>query len=181
MYCYLWWDTAHPKECKFGERFVKEGVDPKKDCADRVRSSLGVQKGRFDDGSVTIDAIWDVSVVAEKINRNKAHGAVDNWLREQIGFRKAGYAEVHSLEVAEMRLRVNRLLAKLGQPLSEVTLSTKQFQVAEEVLDKIDAGCRIFLASLCARFGKTIWSAAIAQEVGADLVVIARRIGVNRC
>ena len=31
MYCYLWHEKTDVDECKFGERWVKEGQDPKKE------------------------------------------------------------------------------------------------------------------------------------------------------
>ena len=52
-------------------------------------------------------------------------------------------------------------------------LSTKQFEIAEEVLDLFATGSRIVLAELCARFGKTIWSAAVAVEQETDVVIVA--------
>jgi len=44
--------------------------------------------------------------------------------------------------------------------------------VAEEVIEMFDDS-QIILAELCARFGKTIWSAAVATEMDADIVVVA--------
>jgi hypothetical protein len=173
MYCYLWADVKEPAECKFGERFVKAGVDPEKDCKARIRESLGVQKGRFDDGSVKMIAFWDVSEAAAAVGRNKAHGKMDDFLRESLGYRKKGYAEVHELPAAEMQIRVNKLLHSLGQPLMTADLSTLQYKVAEEVLGFYSSGSKTVLASLCARFGKTVWSGAVAVELDVRIVVVA--------
>jgi hypothetical protein len=98
---------------------------------------------------------------------------MDDYLREFIGYRKGSTGEIHKLHGDDMKLRVNKLLAKLGQPLTTVGLSTKQYNVAEEVLSAFAKDERVVLAELCARFGKTIWSGAVAVEQGADLVVIA--------
>ena len=98
---------------------------------------------------------------------------MDDYLRSFIGFRKGSTGEVHKLNVHDMQFRVNRLLTKLAQPLPKAKLSTKQFEVAEEVITKFDANDNVILAALCARFGKTIWSGAVAVETQSDLIVIA--------
>ena len=43
MWCYLWEETEHPGECKFGERWVFAGQDPQKEIRSRIRASLGVR------------------------------------------------------------------------------------------------------------------------------------------
>jgi hypothetical protein len=174
MFVYLWDEISdNGEECKFGERFVFEGEDPEKQCMKRVRESMGVRKDKYDDGDVNLVAIWDVSELAEKVGKNYVKAHMDDYLRSFIGFRKGSTGEVHKLNVYDMQFRVNRLLTKLSQPLPKVRLSTKQFEVAEEVITKFDAGDNVILAALCARFGKTIWSGAVAVETQADLVVIA--------
>ena len=37
MYCYLWHEKTDVDECKFGERWVKEGQDPKKEILKRIK------------------------------------------------------------------------------------------------------------------------------------------------
>ena len=173
MYCYLWEEVDHPGECKFGERWVFAGQDSEKECRKRIRESLGVRKDIFDQGAVRIVALWDVSVIAEKVGRYYQRSRMDDYLREQIGYRKGSTGEIHKLHGDDMKLRVNKLLAKLGQPLVPAGLSTKQYEVAEEVLAAFDKDNHVVLAELCARFGKTIWSGAVAVEHGADIVVVA--------
>ena len=173
MYCYLWVEDGDDGECKFGERWVESGLDPLKDCMARIRESVGVRKDRFDEGKIRLIAIWDVTEQAIKVGRYYKKSRMDDYLREQIGYRKGSTGEIHRLSGADMQLRVNLLLAKLGQPLVSAKLSTKQYEIAEEVLAAFRRGQRIVLSELCARFGKTIWSAAVAAESGADLVIVA--------
>lgn len=173
MYCYLWEEINHLGECKFGERWVLAGQDPEKECHKRIRESLGVRKDIFDQGAVRVVALWDVSDVAKTVNRYYQRSRMDDYLREFIGYRKGSTGEIHKLHGDEMKLRVNKLLAKLGQPLITAGLSSKQYEVAEEVLSAFNNDNRVVLAELCARFGKTIWSGAVAVEQGADLVVVA--------
>lgn len=173
MFCYLWEDKDDKNECKFGERFVFAGQDPYVECAKRIRQSLGVRKDRFDEGKIRIVAIWDVSEIAKSIGKNRKGGKVDDYLRRKIGYRKGSTGEVHRLTGDDMRIRVNTLVKKHGQDLVSVKLSTKQFQVAKEVLGFFNNASRIVLAELCARFGKTIWSAAIAKETEVDVVIVA--------
>jgi hypothetical protein len=173
MYCYLWVEEGDEGECKFGERWVKSGQDPRTECLSRIRESVGVRKDRFDDGRIRLIAIWDVSEEAKKVGRYHQRSKMDDYLREHIGFRKGSTGEVHKLSGEEMQLRVNLLLAKLGQPLITAKLSTKQYLIAQEVLAAFAQGKRIVLSELCARFGKTIWSGAVAAESDADLVIVA--------
>lgn len=173
MYCYLWEEVEHPGECKFGERWVLAGQDPEKECHKRIRESLGVRKDIFDQGGVRVVALWDVSDVAKDVGRYYQRSRMDDYLREFIGYRKGSTGEIHKLCGDDMKLRVNKLLSKLGQPLITAGLSTKQYEIAEELLRAFDNNQRVVLAELCARFGKTIWSGAVAVEHGADLVVVA--------
>lgn len=173
MFCYLWHETTDDNECKFGERFVFDGQNPEEECRKRIRDSLGVRKDKFDEGTVIVDAIWDVSVWADQVGRNKKGGHMDDYIREQIGFRKGSTGEVHSLNADVMALKVNQLLQKQNQPLKEAGLSQWQYDQAEEVLRAIALGKRVILAELCARFGKTIWAGALAIESGSPLTIVA--------
>jgi hypothetical protein len=173
MFCYLWEDLDDDNECKFGERFVKLGQDPYDECLKRIRQSLGVRKDRFDEGKIRIVAIWDVSDIAKTIGKNRKGGKVDDYIRRKIGYRKGSTGEVHRLSGDDMRIRVNKEVAKHGQELVSAKLSTQQFKIAEEVLNYFSSGSRIVLAELCARFGKTIWSASLAVATEVDVVIVA--------
>lgn len=173
MYCYLWSEKGNPKESKFGERWVLSGQDPMEQCSKRIRESMGVRKDLFDNGEVIIHAIWDVSELAQKVGRYYKQSRMDDYLREFIGHRKGSTGEIHKLSGNDMMVRVNKLLHKQGQPLPVAGLSTKQYQVAEEVLAAILSGCRCILAELCARFGKTLGAAAIFLESDAQICIVA--------
>jgi len=173
MYCYLWEEDGDDNQCKFGERWVKHGEDPETECRARIRQSVGVRKDHFDEGKIKLIAIWDVSDEAKKVGRYYQRSKMDDYLREKIGYRKGSTGEIHKLSGTDMQLRVNLLLAKLGQPLISAKLSTKQYEITEEVLAAFARGQRIVLLELCARFGKTICSGAVAAESGADLVIVA--------
>lgn len=173
MYCYLWHEVTDTDECKFGERFVFGHQDPMTECRHRIRDSLGVRKDKFDEGSVVVDAIWDVSEWAEEVGRNRQHGKMDDYIREFIGFRKGSTGEVHKLDADVMALKVNQLLQKQNQPLITAGLSQWQYDQAEDVISAMSEGKRTILAELCARFGKTIWSGALAVETEAPLTIVA--------
>jgi len=173
MWCYLWEEIDDRTECKFGERWVFDGQDPETECRKRIRASLGVRKDKYDEGKIRLVAIWNVSEVAAKVGRLYKQSKMDDYLRSIIGYRKGTTGEVHLLSGDDMRSRVNKLLAKLCQPLPEAALSTPQYVVAEEVIEAIKEGNNIILAELCARFGKTIWSGALAHELNKDLIIVA--------
>lgn len=174
MFLYIWrdQDTDGDEQCKLGERWVKAGLDPVTDNAQRVWDQLQTRKDRAKiDEKIDLVAIFDVTEVAKIEDRYKQHGKVDDLIRNQIGFHKL--SEVHNLGGQDMKGRVADVIAGYGAKLIDAGLSTKQFEIAEEVLNLFASGSRIVLAELCARFGKTIWSGAVAAETGVDLVIVA--------
>ena len=173
MYVYLWSELQNPTECKFGERWVKAGLDPKKDVYRRVRQSINVEKHKLDDGRIVIKDFWDVTDIAKKYHKYYKNSKVDDFLRNKIGFRKGATGEFHDLPVAEMHRKVNQLLIKMNQPLPVADLSTSQYNKAVDVLQQYKSDAMIILAELCARFGKTIWSGAVANELDSDIVIVA--------
>lgn len=173
MYCYLWIDQATPEKCTFGERWVKAGEDPWKDCCKRIRQSVGKFKHTYDKGQYDVICVWDVSELAKKINRYHPQSRMDDYIRKFIGHRESTRSEVHVLPALEVKLKVDKFLAKQNQPLPTATLSTMQYQVAQEVIGSFVDGHKIVLAELCARFGKTIWSSAVAVEQDVDVVIVA--------
>ncbi len=176
MIVYCWEDSNTPGECKFGERWVTLGLDIEKSVLFRIRQSLGVRKDIFDQGDITLIAWWDVSKYAKRVNKCYPRARMDDHLRSFIGYRKNSTGEVHLLSGLDMKFKVNQLLTKLNQKLIDVKLSTKQYQVAEEVIEMFETN-QIILAELCARFGKTIWSAAIGVELDVDLIIVSSYVG----
>lgn len=173
MFCYLWYEKDKPNEAKFGERWVFDGQDPEKEVWKRIKSSVGVRKDLIRDGTIQLECIWDVTDYAKTIGRNYIHGKVDDKIRPIIGFRKGSTGEVHELPAGEIKIKVNKFLAKLGQPLPEAGLSQNQYNAVENILESVAEGKRTIIAELCARFGKTIWSGALIRETNAQLTVVA--------
>lgn len=173
MFCYLWHEKTDVDECKFGERWVKEGQNPKMEVLKRIKDSVGVRKDKINDGTIELVSIWDVSELAREVGRFKMHGRVDDYIREHVGFRKGTTGEVHTLSAEEMAFKVNEFLKKQNQPLTQVGLSQNQYSSAENVLAAVAEGKRTIVAELCARFGKTIWSGALIRETGAELTIVA--------
>ena len=173
MYCYLWYEKDKPNEAKFGERWVFAGQDPEKEVWKRIKSSVGVRKDLIRDGTIQLECIWDVTEYAEKIGRNYIHGKVDDKIRPVIGFRKGSTGEVHELPAHEIRVKVNKFLAKLGQTLPTAGVTQNQYSAAENVIQAIQDSKRTIVAELCARFGKTIWSGSLVRETNAQLTVVA--------
>jgi len=173
MFCYIWSELSNPNECKFGERWVKDGQDPESEVKKRMKDSVGVRKDLINDGSITLDWFGDVTEYAQKYGCCYMHGRADDHIRNQIGFRKGKTGEVHNLTAVEMQIRVNQVLIKSNALLPEVGLAAWQYNAAENVLAAIATGKRTILAELCARFGKTIWGGVLAIETNASLTIIA--------
>lgn len=171
MVTYLWYEVGSD-EGKFGERWVFAGQDPMTEVRKRVKSSLGVRKDLFNDGTVQIKAIWDVTDLAKKVGRYYQRSRMDDYIRPAIGFRKGSTGEVHALPADEIKLKVDKYLARSTQPLPVVGLAAWQARTAEQVIADITVGRRTIIAELCARFGKTIWSGALIRETDSQLTII---------
>jgi hypothetical protein len=172
MFLYAWYEKTNPNETKFGQRFVFSGQDPLEECMNRIRESIGVRKDLFDDGTIVVSMIWDVTELAIKYGMMDKKSKFDDYVRKQIGRRKGTSGEVHNMDCDTLIDKVNEFLRKEKQSRPEVALSTAQFDDAITVLDGIDNGKRRILAELAARYGKTIWSSVIAIESGIPVVVV---------
>ena len=172
MFCYLWWEKTNPNEAKFGERWVFAGQDPEKEIWKRIKSSLGVRKDLIKDGTVILETYWDVTELAKKVGRYYQRSRMDDFIRPRIGFRKGSTGEIHELSASEIKLKVDKYLAKVDQPLPIVGLSRNQSDALENVLNAKENFKKTIVAELCARFGKTIWSGALIKETASPLTVI---------
>lgn len=173
MFLYAWYEKTNPNETKFGQRFVFSGQDPFKECLNRIRESIGVRKDLFDDGTIVLSMIWDVTELAVEYGMMDKKSKFDDHVRKQIGRRKGKTGEIHNMGYETLIDKVNEFLRKKNQPRPDVKLSTAQFDDAVTVLKGIKEGKRRILAELAARYGKTIWSSAVAVESGIPVVVVA--------
>lgn len=171
MFTYVWYDKRNPNECKFGEHWVKAGTDPNIDIANYVRNDQNKRKDLFDDGTIVLEMIWDVTEYAKTKERFYQGSHVDNLIRKDIG--RVKQSEVHNMTADVLVDKVNEILRKYKQPRPEVKLSTAQFDDAVTVLKGIKEGKRRILAELAARYGKTIWSSAVAVESGIPVIVVS--------
>jgi hypothetical protein len=173
MWCYLWEEKDKPNECKFGERWVFAGQDPLVEVWKRIKESLGVRKDLIADGSITLVAYWNVSDYAKQVGKYYQRSRMDDFIREQVGYRKGNTGEMHTIPAIQFQLAVNAILVKVGQPLPVAGLSTYQYRVAQEVIAAFENGHTVVLAELCARYGKTLWAGALACEQDAPLTIVA--------
>jgi hypothetical protein len=173
MLCYLWWEKSNPNEAKFGERWVFGGQDPQKEIWKRIKNSLGVRKDLIKDGTIVLETFWDVTEYAKQVGRYYQRSRTDDHLRRHIGFRKGSTGEIHELPAATIKVKIDKVLAKVGQPLPFVGLTAWQCTAAERVLADIGSGHRNIIAELCARFGKTIWGGVLTKTTNAPLTIIA--------
>ena len=160
MFCYLW--SKDDKECKFGERWVKAGLDPELDCWSRIRSSIDVMKHIVDDGRVHLHAIWDVSELAAlpAVNRMYQHARVDDYIRTCI-MHRIGRSEFHKIHWQVAKERVSKFLASSSSFKPAANLDAIQQDRLDQALAVIASGKATFIANLCPRFGKTIWALSL--------------------
>jgi hypothetical protein len=171
MFTYVWYDKRNPNECKFGEHWVKAGTDPNIDITNYVRNDQNKRKDLFDDGTIVLEMIWDVTEYAKSKERFYRGSHVDSLIRNDI--RCVKQSEIHNMTADVLVDKVNEILRKENQPRPEVKLSTAQFDDAVTVLKGIKEGKRRILAELAARYGKTIWSSAVAVESGIPVIVVS--------
>ena len=173
MFFYAWYEKTNLNETKFGQRFVFSGQDPLEECLNRIRESIGVRKDLFDDGTIVVSMIWDVTELAVKYGMMYKKSKFDDHVRKQIGRRKSTSGEVHNMNCETLIDKVNEFLRKEKQSRPYVYLSSAQETDAITVLNAIKKGKRRILAELAARYGKTIWSSAIAIESEIPIIVVS--------
>lgn len=182
---YVWEDLDAPEsEQKFGDHFVPDELDEHgnvvktptldeafKDTEKYIRSTLGRQKHKFDEGRVVVHKMWDATEYAKLKGRFGKHQKVDDVIRPVIGHHVQ--ADVHRMDADTLIERVNKELIKFNQPLPLAGLAQWQINAAENVLSAVAQGNRTIIAELCARFGKTIWSGVLIRETEARLTIVA--------
>lgn len=162
-------------ESKFGDHFVNKDCTLEEAIEDTIRymRTQYPRRARYFDSDAVLKQVWDISEFAKAQDKFYGASKIDDVIRPAIGKPGTQGKEYHKLGFAELNMKVNLFLAKQGQPLIQAGLSTKQYEVAEEVITNFNQGSRCILTELCARFGKTIWSASVAVEMDVDLVVVA--------
>lgn len=172
--CYVWQDLDAPEaEQKFGDHFVLCNTleEAFADTIKYIRSTLGRQKHKFDEGRIVIHKLWDATEYAKIKGRFGKHQKIDDVIRPVIGHHVQ--ADVHRIDADTLIERVNKELIKHGQPLPVAGLSQNQYDAAENVLAAIAGGKKTLVAELCARFGKTVWSGALVLETGSKVTIVA--------
>ena len=169
MFLYSWHEDNY--ETKMGEHWVLHGLDPVEDILKYIRQSMSRRKDKFDDGTVQVSRIWDVSEFAKSIDRFRPNSKVDDVIRKYVGYVKQ--SEVHSLNFILLNNKVQEFLVKQNQPLPIVNLSTDQYFSVYETVQAIKEGKRRLLGEKCARFGKTIYSSAVATEIGSEFIIVS--------
>lgn len=162
-------------ESKFGDHFVNKECTLEEAIEDTIRymRTQYPRRARYFDSDAVLKKVWDISDFAKAQDKFYGASKIDDVIRPHIGKAGTQGKEYHKLGFDELNTKVNLFLAKQGQELITAGLSTKQFEVAEEILTKFENGSRCILAELCARFGKTIWAGAVAVETNVDLIVVA--------
>jgi len=171
MFVYAWYEKTNKGLTKFGEHWVSKGVDPNQDIKKYIRTSMGRRTDLFDDGTVVIESIWDVSEYAKKYNKFYPKSKVDDLIRKSIGRVKQN--EVHNMNYELLVEKVDEILHKENLPRQVAELSTAQYDDAVTVLNGIKNGKRRILCDLSPRYGKTIWAPAVSVECEIPVIVVA--------
>lgn len=176
MMGYAWHDAVgNSGETKFGDHFVPGDAtldEAIEHTLRYIRNHQFPRRGPHFNSHHVRCHVWDISEYAKHHNRFHKASSIDDIIRPAIGDYGQTGKEFHSCSYEEVIIRVNNELARIGQPLPDAHLSTMQYMFAEEVIEAFKNN-NIVLAELCARFGKTIWSGAIAKETNRDLIIVA--------
>ena len=163
-------------ETKFGDHFVSKDCTYQEAIEDTIKymRTQYPRRARYFDSDKVLKKVWDISDFAKKQDKFYGASKIDDVIRPAIGKLGKQGKEYHALHFDDLCIKVNQYLTKQGQPLIDAALSTKQYEIANEVVTAFRNGARCILAELCARFGKTIWSGAVAVELEeTELVVVA--------
>jgi len=166
------------KETKFGDHFVKEDMSYEDAVAHTIRymRSQYPRRAQYFDSDEVKKRVWDISEFAKEQDRFYGASKIDDVIRPNIGYQGKQGREYHRLGFEELCFKVDEFLKEQNQPLIVAGLSTAQFEAALETVQAFTRGAKTILADLCARFGKTIWSASVAVEEDTELVVVASYI-----
>lgn len=171
---YVWEDLDAPvSEQKFGDHFSETNTleEAFADTRKYVRSSLGRQKHKFNEGRIKLHRMWNATEYALLKGRFGKHQKIDDVIRPVIGYHVSG--DVHRIDINVLIERVNRELIKHHQSLPLAGLSISQIKSAENVLAAFAENKKTVVAELCPRFGKTIWSGVIVRETDIKLTIVA--------
>ena len=188
MMVYLVMDTTLADEsspegkCKFGERFVTIPMTLEEAEADVKayirRSTFSRRGGVYDrmaaDGLVKV---WDASDYAEHVKRFRKHSKLDDLMRNLIDELRLSNdlsvgTEFHAASFDTLKPVIATFLSSYKQARIDVKFSTAQMDMMDEVLAAYNRGDKVVFAELCARFGKTLWSAGVGQVMNVDMIVV---------
>lgn len=179
MLLYAYEDPNHPNNTKFGEHYISPDANvstieaAEEHTKKYIRGQFPRKFDYFDSGAVKFK-IWDASQYAQKHDKLRRNSKLDDHVRRDLGFKKSKNLgeEWCAVGLDKFCIKLNLFFVKEGQPLLDAQLSTFQYKVAIECVDEFKNGAKTVLAHLCPRFGKTIWSAAVAHELSKQLIVI---------
>ena len=169
MFFYVWFDKNDPLKTKFGQRWVKAGLDPVVDCKKRIYESLQVVKYKAYDGDIVMVQIFDVSEMAKEDGQFNIKAKYDDFIRNQIGY--IHHSEVHNLPAVDFIIKLNNLFTKRKKGKITADLSTAQYIGTAQVVDSLKTN-NVLLLNQCPRYGKTITSPIPALETGTKLIIV---------
>tara|TARA_R110000796_G_scaffold201299_1_gene317482 strand:- start:1365 stop:3692 length:2328 start_codon:yes stop_codon:yes gene_type:complete len=169
MFFYVWFDKNDPLRTKFGQRWVKAGLDPVVDCKKRIYESLQVVKYKAYDGDIVMVQIFDVSEMAKEDGQFNIKAKYDDFIRNQIGY--IHHSEVHNLPAVDFIIKLNNLFAKRKKGKITANLSTAQYIGTAQVVKSLKTN-NVLLLNQCPRYGKTITSPIPALETGTKLIIV---------
>ena len=158
---------------------TKDGQGETGDIISRAKARAGESLSRVIIVDVIIDDFFATASNDDKLNqwRHANEPGVKNVKQEK---------DVRTRELMRYKsiTEFNELVIRRREALRQITedpfagavdcfLGTSQFEYAVKAVTLYKGGSRKILADLCARFGKTIWSAVIAKLLDVDVIIVS--------
>lgn len=158
---------------------TKDGQAKTGDIISRAKARAGESLSRVIIVDVIIDDFFAKDHNDDKINqwRHDNEPGVKH-VKKEKDVRTLELMRYKSItEFSELTIRRREALRQITKdPFAgavECFLSTSQFDNAVKAITLYKGGSRKILADLCARFGKTIWSAVIARLLDVDVIIVS--------
>lgn len=168
MMLYAWQDTDG---IKFGEHYSESSdrVVAREETVQRIRNSWGARKHQFNTSCIV--HIWDATDYAIQNGCCYAHARCDDFVRSRALKHRIKRSETHAnYSHDDFIIAVNNELYSGSNPREVCGLAKWQHDAVKHIME---SNSHIHVVEACARFGKTIFTCALARELNIPLTIIA--------
>jgi hypothetical protein len=163
--CYLYENNGL---IDFGQTTIKKNLD--------IESALERIRQQDKQKTAKYRMHWNVTSHAEKIGKTGSKDKIDKIIADGAGlrrFRKSGCDDTYiGISADDAISMIDDFLEKQNLPLPVCGLTELQYDSVSKTIEAKKQGLQFGIADLCARFGKTIYTAACILEMGTKINVV---------